>query len=136
MKMWFARTAAIAAAVTLLVVFGAGAADNPDIETIMKKVNGKKGGLHPTLMTDLKAATIDWDAATKKAKEYCDLAGCLGKNDPPKGDKQSWEKLAKDYASNAKALNDACEKKDKAAATSALGKISGSCGSCHKAHRG
>jgi len=136
MKMWFTRVAAMAAAFALLTVFSAGAADNPDIETIMKKVNAKKGGLHAALMSDLKAGTVDWDAASKKSKEYYDLVSSLGKNDPPKGDKKSWEKLTKDYTDNAKTLADACEKKDKSGATGALGKISNSCMTCHRAHRG
>jgi len=136
MKMWFTRVAAMAAAFALLTVFSAGAADNPDIETIMKKVNAKKGGLHAALMSDLKAGTVDWDAASKKSKEYYDLVSSLGKNDPPKGDKKSWEKLTKDYTDNAKALADACGKKDKSGATGALGKISNSCMTCHRAHRG
>ena len=136
MKMWFTRAAALAAAVTLVTVLGAGAADNPDIETIMKKVNAKKGGLHAALMSDLKAGTVDWDAASKKSKEYYDLVSSLGKNDPPKGDKKSWEKLTKDYTDNAKTLADSCEKKDKSGATGALGKISNSCMTCHRAHRG
>ena len=136
MKSRLARFGVLAMAfafVTTLAV--AGAVDNPDIETIMKKVNGKNG-LHKAIATDLKAANIDWDAEQKKSKEYYDLASSLGKNDPPKGDKKSWEKLTKSYADNAKSLNESCEKKDKPGANTALNKIQGSCMACHKAHRG
>jgi cytochrome c556 len=136
MKTRLARLAVLALAfgfVTTLAV--AGAADNPDIESIMKKVNGKTG-LHKAIATDLKAANIDWDAEQKKSKEYYDLASSLGKNDPPKGDKKSWDKLTKSYSDNAKSLNDACEKKDKPGANSALNKLGASCMTCHKAHRG
>jgi cytochrome c556 len=136
MKSRLARFGVLAMAfafVTTLAV--AGAVDNPDIETIMKKVNGKTG-LHKAIATDLKAANIDWDAEQKKSKEYYELISSLGKNDPPKGDKKSWEKLTKSYADNAKSLNDACEKKDKSGVNSALNKIQGSCMACHKAHRG
>jgi len=136
MKSWFVRAAVLAAAFASLAVYGiADAADNPDIETIMKKVNGGKG-LHKSLAKDLQASPIDWDAAAKKSKEYNDLVSALGKNEPPKGEKKSWDKLTKEYAENAKALNEACEKKDKTAAVSTQGKISRSCKSCHDAHKG
>jgi hypothetical protein len=135
MKTWFARTAVMAAAFAFLAAFGAAdAADNPDIETIMKKVNSGKG-LHKALSKDLQESKVDWDSATKKSKEIHDLISDLGKNDPPKGDKKSWEKLTKEYAANAKALNEACEKKDKSAATSTQGKINRSCKTCHDAHK-
>jgi cytochrome c' len=136
MKSRLARFGAFAMAfafVTTLAV--AGAVDNPDIETIMKKVNGGKG-LQKALGKDLQASTINWEDAGKKSKEIQELVDSLGKNEPPKGDKKSWEKLTKDYAANAKALNEACEKKDKSAAGAALGKMSRSCKSCHDAHKG
>jgi hypothetical protein len=136
MKSWFMRAAFMAAAFVTLAVYGVSdAADNPDIETIMKKVNSGKG-LHKSLANDLKETKIDWDAATKKSKDYYDLVSSLGKNEPPKGEKKSWEKLTKEYTANAKALNDACEKKDKSAAVSTQGKISKSCKTCHDAHKG
>ena len=78
MKSRLARFGVLAMAfafVTTLAV--AGAVDNPDIETIMKKVNGKMG-LHKAIATDLKAANIDWDAEQKKSKEYYELVEFTG----------------------------------------------------------
>src|SRR6478672_1035890 len=106
MKSRLARFGVLAMAfafVTTLAV--AGAVDNPDIETIMKKVNGGKG-LQKALNKDLQASTVNWEEAGKKSKEIQELVDSLGKNEPPKGDKKSWEKLTKDYAANAKALNE------------------------------
>lgn len=137
MKTWFARMAVVAVALGSFTVLGVQAADDsaPDIETVMKKVNGK-GGLQKAITGDLKSGTVDWDATTKKSKEILTLISALGKNSPPKGDKASWEKHTKDYTANAKALNEACEKKNKPGAEAALGKLGRSCKGCHDAHKG
>ena len=137
MKTWFARMAVLAVALGSFTVLGVQAADDstPDIETVMKKVNSGKG-LQKALVGDLKAANVDWDAATKKSKEMLTLISALGKNSPPKGDKASWEKHTKDYVANAKALNEACEKKNKSGAEAALGKMGKSCKACHDSHKG
>jgi cytochrome c556 len=135
---WVLATAA--AAGLILTYLGADrltAADDavPSIEDIMQKVNKKKGGLHTDVDAALKASSVDWDAVAKKTKQYATLAEFLGKNDPPKGSKQSWAKLTKTYADDAKALNAAAEKKDKAAAAAAHRKLSGECMGCHRQHR-
>lgn len=136
MKTWVARTVVLASAIGFISFLGiADAADTPDIETVMKKVNSGRG-LQKALSKDLQDNKINWDAATKKAKEMNELIDCLAKNDPPKGDKKSWEKLTKEYSANAKALSTACEKKDKSGATAAIGKMGRSCKACHDAHKG
>lgn len=136
MKTWMTRTIVLTSAIGLISLFGvADAADTPDIETIMKKVNSGRG-LQKAVSKDLQENRIDWDAVTKKSKEMFELIDCMAKNDPPKGDKKSWEKLTKEYSANAKALNTACEKKDKSAANTAIGKLSRACKTCHDAHKG
>jgi hypothetical protein len=137
------RTTWILAATAGLLLTGLGidrlvAADDkvPTIEDIMQAVNKKKGGLHTDVGDALKAGSVDWDAVQKKTKEYSAMADFLGKNDPPKGSKTSWDKLTKMYADDAKSLNAAAEKKDKATAMSVHRKISGECAVCHKAHKG
>lgn len=138
MKTWLLG-AAVAAG---LVVANVGAdrltaADDkvPTIEEIMKKVNKGKGALHGQVGDALKQGTVDWDAVQKRTKEIAALADFLGKNDPPKGSKESWAKLTKTYADDAKALNAAAEKMDKTAAMSAHRKLQGECMGCHRAHR-
>jgi cytochrome c556 len=69
-------------------------------------------------------------------KEYADLCSGLGKNDPPKGDKKSWEKFTTEYAANAKKLDEAAEKKDKDAVQKMLKTLGASCNACHKQHKG
>jgi cytochrome c556 len=108
----------------------------PSIEDIMQAVNKKKGGLHTDVGDALKAGSVDWETVQKKTKEYSAMADFLGKNEPPKGTKASWEKLTKMYATDAKALNDAAEKKDKAAASATWRKLGGECMGCHKQHKG
>jgi cytochrome c556 len=106
------------------------------IAEIMQKVNKGKDALHRVVGDQLKADPVDWPAVQKNTKEYAALAEFLGKNDPPKGDKASWESLTKAYTDDARALNDAAGKNDKAAALAVHQKISDSCMTCHQSHRG
>ncbi|HEY1378137.1 MAG TPA: hypothetical protein VGF55_15150 [Gemmataceae bacterium] len=138
MKTWMLGAAAAAGLV--LANLGADrltAADDkvPSIEDIMQKVNKRKGGLHSELGDALKAGKIDWEAVQKNTKEYAAFAEFLGKNDPPKGSKASWERLTKTYADDAKTLHEAAEKKDKTALAAAHKKLSGECMGCHRQHR-
>ena len=83
----------------------ASAGGMPTISDIMQQVNRRKSGLHSEVGELLQAATIDWDVIEPKAKNYAALADFLGKNDPPKGDKSSWESLTKAYAADAQGLH-------------------------------
>ncbi len=137
-KTWILATASMAG--LMLANVGAdrlGAADDkvPTIEDIMQAVNKKKGGLHSDVGAALKMSTVDWDTVQAKTKQYAAMADFLGKNDAPKGSKASWDKLTKMYADDAKALNAAAEKKDKATAMTTWNKLSRECMACHKAHR-
>ena len=129
-----------AIAIKLLTNLGADrltAADEkvPTIEDIMQAVNKKKGGLHTDVGDALKMGAVDWDSVKTKTKQYAAMADFLGKNDPPQGEKGSWDKLTKAYAAEAKTLNEAAGRKDKAAAMSAHGKLTRSCMGCHQVHR-
>ena len=48
----------------------------------------------------------------KQAKLFAEYGASLPKNDPPKGDKEAFEKLAKAYESNAKSLEKSADKSD------------------------
>jgi cytochrome c556 len=135
MKKWLLGLAAAGLGLTNLAHLGAADDKVPSVEDIMKMVNKKKGGLHSDVAELLKAGSPDWATLQDKTKKYAAMADFLGKNDPPQGDKSSWDKLTKAYAAEAKTLNAAADKKDKAAATAAMGKLQKSCMGCHKLHR-
>jgi cytochrome c556 len=103
-----------------------------DAEAIMKKNHGKKGGLIPQIGDLVKNDKIA--EALPQAKQAATLAANLSKYRPKKGDKKSWDELAKEYADTTKELVAAVEKKDVDAAKSALSSINGSCKACHEAH--
>jgi cytochrome c556 len=138
-KMWLLGVAALVLGLLAVMTDGGAVADDgqptPTPSEIMKKAHAK-GGLKGAIQTGLKANPVDWDKTQKQTKEYADLAGALGKNTPPKGDKASWEKLTKALADTVKEVNTAAEKKDAPTAQTALGKIGQMCMPCHTAHRG
>ncbi len=109
--------------------------ETPTIKTVMEKLH--KGAKSPvnTVKAELKGSSPDWESVQKEAKVIKKYGDALAKNDPPRGKKESYEKLAKAYASSAKSLEEAAEKEDLKAARDASKKISGSCTACHKSHR-
>ena len=107
-------------------------ADAWETSDIMKKLNNKtKGAIAKTT-----AAVKDgkWDDAAKLS-ETLKHGEDLVKNKPNKGDNDSWEKLAKAYGENTKAIVGAIEKKDKDAFEKAAKAVGGSCKKCHDAHK-
>jgi cytochrome c556 len=107
----------------------------PTIKEIMARLN-KPGGIYPSISKELKADDTDWDEVHDQAKTFAKLAAELGKNTPPVGAADSWAKLTKEYADNARALEEAAGKKDRTAANAARARLGdASCKSCHTAHR-
>jgi hypothetical protein len=108
----------------------------PNIKEIMTKAHKGPTSLLMALGMQLKADQPEWGAVQKETKELIGLGECLSKNEPPKGEKDSWSKLTQAYVKEAKELDGAAQKQDKKAATAAQAKLSGSCKACHAAHRG
>lgn len=138
MKRLMSTTAAVFAGLAILGLASAasGTADETSIKDVMKKLNGKGANESGKLKKALGAAKTDWDAVQSSTKLFEELGSALPKNDPPKGDKENWKKVAEAYASQCKALNEAAEKKDLAGTKAAFGKLQMSCMGCHQAHRG
>ena len=137
------RLTCVAAGLALLAVLGlvlaptrAADKDNPSIKEIMTKAHKGGDSLIGKLGAELKAPEPEWATVQEQTKELVDLGTALGKNEPPRGDKESWEKLTKAYLDNAKDMEAAAEKKDKATTAADLMKVRGMCMKCHQAHKG
>lgn len=115
---------------------GLAVAADDSIKDVMSKAHKGSGSLLPTLGKELKADSPPWTDIQKQVKELVDLGETLAKNDPPKGEKASWKKQTEQYVKNAKALQDAAEKKNASDAKAAHAKLAGSCKACHQAHKG
>ncbi|HVS37746.1 MAG TPA: hypothetical protein VMS17_19445 [Gemmataceae bacterium] len=114
---------------------GAGIADAPTVKDIMKKANSPTG-IYANLGMDLKDDNPSWSSIQQEAKDLAALASALRQATPPRGDKGSWDKLTKQYADNAAALQQATAKMDQDAARAAWAKLGGdTCKTCHAAHR-
>ena len=133
-----------AASVAMMLVVGGmasrntatAAADDPEsISKIMSTLHKGKKAPMSVLKTALKSDTPDWAAVKKESEAYAKHSADMPKNDPPKGDAEAFKKLAKAYADFAKDLEGAAKKEDLAATQAAFKKISGSCKSCHEAHK-
>ena len=122
----------------LSVLSSSRAADDqtPTIKQIMAKLH--KGAKSPLaqVKTALKSDSPHWAQIQKSADSFVMYGAALAKNDPPRGDKGAYEKLSNDFYADAKALQAAAEKEDKAAAQAAFQKLSTSCKACHSAHKG
>jgi hypothetical protein len=101
----------------------------------MGKLTKGPASLTPVIGKELEADPPAWDTITPQSKEYARLAGLMGKNEPPRGNKDSWSKLTTAFASSADALNKAVLAKDRDAALEAHSTLAGSCMGCHREHR-
>lgn len=127
--------AVLAGLTAWLAPSGADEKKEPTIKAIMTKAHKGGDSLIAGIGKDLKESEPDWADVLKSSKELATLGTALGKNEPPLGEKESWEKLTKAYQVKAKALVAAAEKKDKDDATAAHKTLSMTCAGCHKAHK-
>ncbi|HXG08371.1 MAG TPA: cytochrome c [Gemmataceae bacterium] len=114
---------------------GAQGSRTPTVKEVMERLH--KGANSPltTIRADLQADLPDWPEVQKAAKDFVTLGAALGKNNPPKGDRQSWARLTAQYLENAKALDAAAQRRDQKAALVAHSRLNESCKGCHSAHR-
>jgi cytochrome c556 len=125
-----------------LVVMGglasrqAGAADESTTpEVVMKKLFAGKTSANGILKAQLKGETPDWAKVKKAAETFTKYGPALGKNDPPRGEKASWDKLTKALADASKELDAAAKKEDLKKTNEVVKKIGASCKGCHEAHK-
>jgi cytochrome c556 len=109
--------------------------DPATIKEVMKALH--KGADAPVsqLKNALKSDSPDWKVVQEAAKVYAKHSPDLVKNDPPKGEKADFEKLAKAFNEQSEKLNKAAKDQNLADARAAFGKLSTSCMDCHKAHK-
>jgi hypothetical protein len=107
----------------------------PGIRQIMFKIGRGPQGLDKALTTALQSESPTWDTVQTQTAEYVQLTTDLTKLDPPRGDKESWQKHTQAFGDAAKALDRAAQAKDQAAAKSAQDLLSGSCMQCHQEHK-
>jgi hypothetical protein len=112
-----------------------GGGASPSIREIMIKLAKGPNSLAPVLGKELKDNPPPWETIQGQTKDFALLAAALGKNEPPKGSKESWEKLTAAYAGMAAELDRAAQARDSAAALTAHGQLAESCRSCHQEHR-
>ena len=106
------------------------------IGEIMGKLTRGPQSLNSLIGEELKADDPEWDKLASQSKDYVAMTRQMAKYDPPRGDKESWEKHTSAFAEAAAALEKAAGAKDKEAALSAHKTLANSCNACHQAHRG
>jgi hypothetical protein len=115
----------------------AGAEGGTSIKAIMKELNGGPTALSGAISQELRGEDTDWASVKKLSGQVVADTEALRKLEPPRGDKDSWDRLTKSYAGDAKALADAAGKEEKASAKAAQARLTDmkTCASCHGAHR-
>jgi cytochrome c556 len=109
--------------------------ETPTIKKVMQTLHKGKTSPLVTVKAALKGDSPDWTSVQKEAKVFATYGAALPKNDPPRGDKESYEKLAKAYALASESLESSAKKEDLKGSRDALKKISSLCMPCHKDHR-
>ncbi|WP_422929727.1 cytochrome c [Singulisphaera sp. PoT] len=106
------------------------------IKEVMQKLHKGSNSPLAKLKTAFKSDAPDWKSVQDVTKDFVILGAAMAKNDPPKGEKAEFKKLADAYYDASKAMDDAAKKEDKEEASKAFTKVSTSCMACHKAHKG
>jgi hypothetical protein len=130
-----AGLAFLAGGTMVLTLSGAKEKKPPSIKEIMTKAHKGGNSLIQKVGKDLKEDEPNWADVQKKTKQLVSLGSALGKNEPPQGEKDSWDKLTKQYVKNAKALDAAAKTKDKEKAEGCFKKLTAMCAACHKVHK-
>ena len=108
-----------------------------DNETVMKTLFNKKSGKFSSdLKKQIEASPTNWEELQKTTEEIAKYGKALGKNEPEKGSKDSFKKLAGKLGENTKSLHEAAEAKDLGKVQATQKTIQASCKACHSAHRG
>lgn len=107
----------------------------PTIEKVMETLHKGKNSPLLTVKAALKKGTPDWSKVKEATKLFATYGPALPQNAPPRGDKKSYEKLAKAYAAGALALDKAAGNEDLKGARAAFKKITSTCNACHEAHK-
>ena len=105
------------------------------IKAVMRKTAMGPNSLTNKLGSELKAEAPEWETIQAHTKEYVALAKELATYDPPKGTKESWQKLTAEFTTHAEEMDKAAQAKDKDATGKAQALLAGSCKSCHGAHQ-
>ena len=105
------------------------------IKKVMNKLHKGSTSEQNVLKKEAQANPPNWEAIGKLTKDFVILGAAMARNDPPKGDKESWQKLCADYTKTAKALDDAATDKNIDKLKSAQAKMGKSCKACHTAHK-
>jgi cytochrome c556 len=109
--------------------------EKPTIKQIMAKLHkGTKAPLK-AVQAQLKGGSPDWSKVETEAKVIEKFGTLLARSEAPRGEQASFEKLARSYEKNAKALKEAADNQELAKAKEATKKLGGSCKSCHDAHK-
>jgi len=104
------------------------------IKDIMKKAHGGKTSLYAIVWNDIHRDPPHWQRSRKNLAEMVRLCSQLAKKDPPKGTKESWEKLVQAYLDNAKVVQENLEKENVAESRTTYDKLLKTCKVCHNAH--
>jgi cytochrome c' len=107
----------------------------PTVEDVMKKLNSGRPSLTQRIGQELNSQAPPWEMIQQQTAEYRTMATALEQNEPPKGSKESWKKLASAYGTLATTLDEAAKRKDQNAAKQAHRQLMGSCMPCHREHR-
>ncbi|WP_337174565.1 cytochrome c [Paludisphaera sp.] len=130
-----AGMAALVLALAAVAPTNASADDPADVGTIMTKLFAGKNSPNNALKAAAKSDSPDWAKVKEASEVFSKFAPDLARNEPPQGDKDSWERLAKALADHAAALRDVADKQDADQLKATVKALGSSCKACHDVHR-
>lgn len=102
----------------------------------MSKLFKGRPSLSDQIGSELKQDSPPWDTLQPRTKEFAELARSVSKETPPRGSKESWDKLTASFGESATKLEQAVNAKDKDTAMKTHELLRQSCKACHDVHKG
>jgi cytochrome c556 len=135
MKELTTRAVVLSLLALLTVAAGADTERIPSIRAVMHKQYRVTRAPFLTIKKELGAAAPDWEKVGEAARDFAVLAAALEKNEPKWGEKDSWKRFTTLHVGDAKAMEDAAARHDRAALEGVHRRLETACKACHDAHR-
>lgn len=133
------QAAAVAVVAGVLVAMAASEAAQAErklsIMALMHKQYDVSRAPFVQIKKEMYRTSPDWEKIEAAAGDFLALAEALGKNEPRRGDKESWTKLTGLHVADARALQAAAKSHDREALRNVHRRLAAACKACHDAHK-
>lgn len=107
----------------------------PAPDVVMRTTHKPRFGLRDVIAAEAAKPNPDHKMMEQAAAEFTKLLANLELYEPPRGDRNSWVRLSREYHQLAQKLEEAVKKKDTPGVIAVIKTQGKKCDTCHESHR-